>query len=291
MQKNLENKKEEKITKKYFLSILFGEVFLFSLVFLFGIFSAIRISEIIKKEAVVLPAISFWEFVLYFLLATFFVLLASLLPKIKKTKKLIFRLLFIFSAIYGGLISLSSFLPDIFSLLTIGLLLYWWLRAPNIFSHNLLMVLGLAGIGAILGLTLKPEVVVLLLLFFSVYDFIAVYKTKHMIKMAKSMAESGVIMAFIIPPKIASLKKNPREIKLGGRFVVLGGGDVVFPLILATSVLSKGFLEVLIVSIFSLIGLGFSFLLFSTQKEKKPMPALPPIALFSIIGFLITKLL
>ena len=35
----------------------------------------------------------------------------------------------------------------------------------------------------------------------------------------------------------------------------------------------------------------FSLLLFITQKTRKPIPALPPIALFSIIGFFITRLL
>jgi len=38
------------------------------------------------------------------------------------------------------------------------------------------------------------------------------------------------------------------------------------------------------------MGLFAGFLFFISQKEKKAIPALPPIALFSIIGYFITKL-
>ena len=42
-------------------------------------------------------------------------------------------------------------------------------------------------------------------------------------------------------------------------------------------------------NIFSLIGLFLSFYIFASQKVRQPIPALPPIALFSIIGYIITR--
>ena len=72
--------------------------------------------------------------------------------------------------------------------------------------------------------------------------------------------------------------------------MILGGGDIVFPLILCVSLTPQGVLKPLIVAFFAALGLGLSFYLFTSQKTRKPIPALPPIALFSIIGFLITRL-
>jgi len=54
--------------------------------------------------------------------------------------------------------------------------------------------------------------------------------------------------------------------------------------------LSIGIVPALIVGGFSLLGLIASLLIFFLQKDKKPIPALPPIALFAIIGYIITML-
>jgi len=73
--------------------------------------------------------------------------------------------------------------------------------------------------------------------------------------------------------------------------LVLGGGDIIFPLILCSSLIPQGIANSLIVGLFALVGLFVSFLFFIGQKTRKPIPALPPIALFSIIGYLITKVI
>jgi len=63
---------------------------------------------------------------------------------------------------------------------------------------------------------------------------------------------------------------------------------VVFPLVFAVSLISQGITSALIVAFFSLLGLILSFSIFIFAKKKEPIPALPPIALFSIIGYIIT---
>jgi presenilin-like A22 family membrane protease len=149
----------------------------------------------------------------------------------------------------------------------------------------------MAGIGAILGLSFRPEIIILVLITLSVYDFIAVYKTKHMIKMAKSMLEQGTIMGLIIPPSISDFKESIKKVEPGGRFVILGGGDIVFPLLFSASLIPHSILKAIIVALFAVLGLAFSFSLFIFQKKREPIPALPPIALFSIIGYIITLLI
>jgi len=61
--------------------------------------------------------------------------------------------------------------------------------------------------------------------------------------------------------------------------------------IFSASLVSQGILSSLIVATFSLIGLFAGFYFFISQKVRQPIPALPPIAVFSIIGFLITRLI
>ena len=166
-----------------------------------------------------------------------------------------------------------------------------WLKKGSVLVHNLCIIFGIAGVGASLGLRLDPLMVAVLLIAFSVYDYIAVYKTKHMVKMAKEMIEHQAILAIIIPQKLADFKGKLEGVKAGGKFMVLGGGDIAFPLLLCASLVRQGIIPSLVVAVFSIFGLFLSFLIFTKQKTRKPIPALPPIALFSILGFLITLLL
>lgn len=291
-QKGIE--KMEKIEKKeLFLSpykIFFWEAVLFCLTLGLGIIVTFNLNKFLEVQEITLPQISFWKFLSYFVVATLFILAISFLIKVKKRKGLIYKGIFVLTALWGGAITLSLLMPDIFALVLMVILILRWHKAPSVFLHNLIMILGLAGVGAALGLQLTPFVIAALLIILSLYDFIAVYKTKHMVKMAKEMIEQGTILALIVPQKISDFKAEIKEVKAGGKFLILGGGDVAFPLLLCASLVSDGIVNSLIVFVFTLIGLFFGFWIFISQKIRKPIPALPPIALFSIIGFLLTLL-
>ena len=226
-----------------------------------------------------------------FLLATLFILLILRFVKFEKEKGTIFKILFILAVLLGGLLFLETWLPEHLSLIFIFVLIFWWLKKPSVLIQDLLIILGIAGTGSILGLSLNPLTVVALLIIFLIYDFIAVYKTKHMVRMAKAMLESRAILAIVIPPNIFGFRESLEKIQPGGKFLILGGGDIAFPLIFSVSLIPSGIFNSLIVALFSLIGLFASFWFFTKQKERKPIPALPPIAFFSIIGYLITKIL
>jgi len=269
------------------------EAFLFSLTLALGIFSAFKIDKILKIQKIFLPQISFLEFILNFLLITIFILFVVKFIKFKIGRGLIFKILFIFATFFGGEIFLSVLIGDIFALFLMAILIFWWLKKPSVLNQDILMILGIVGTGSILGLSLKPEFIILLLIIFSIYDFIAVYKTKHMVEMAKEMIEERAILAFIIPLNISGFKENLEKVQISEgerKFLILGGGDVAFPLIFCSSLIPFGISKSLIVAIFSLVGLFIGFYFFITQKVRQPIPALPPIALFSIIGFLITRL-
>lgn len=287
----MENQNKIKIWLDSPWRIFFWEAFLFSLALTLGIASAFKINKLVARQEIFLPQISFWQFILYFLLATFFIFLLTFLRKFERGKGIIFKALFIFVTFSGGLIVISSLgIPDIPALILMLILIFSWLKIPSVLIHNLAMTLGIAGMGSTLGLSLSPLMVIVLLIIFSIYDFIAVYKTKHMIKMAKEMIEAGAILALICPQKISDFKSSLKEVRPGGKFLILGGGDVASPLLLAASLIPEGISNSLIVAFFALIGLSLSFLFFISQKVRQPIPALPPIALFSIIGFLITRI-
>ena len=267
------------------------EAFLFCLTSGLGIATAFRMNEIFIIQKVNIPQISFSQFILNFLLATLFIFLISRFVKFEKGKGTIFKILFIFAVSLGGLLFLETWLPEPLPLIFIFVLIFRWLKKPSVLIQDLLIILGIAGTGSILGLSLNPSMVITLLIIFSIYDFIAVYKTKHMVKMAKEMIESRAILALVIPSNIFGFRESLEKIQPGGKFLILGGGNVAFPLIFCSSLIPLGISKSLIVALFSLIGLFAGFWFFISQKTRQPIPALPPIALFSIIGFFITLII
>ncbi len=287
-------KKEKKIKNLsfvQFLRVLGMEGFLFLLTLILGVFSAQRIIKILELTEVSLPKVSLWDFFFYFLLITAFVVFLTLVKRFQRAKSVVYKSIFVLAVFGGGVMILSVWLTDIPALIIMGFLIYFWFKKPKIYLHNLVIILGLAGAGSLLGLQLTPEIVIILLVVFSIYDFIAVYKTKHMVKMAKEMIKKEVILGFVVSLSLSDFSEKIEKVKPGGQFLILGGGDVAFPLLLAASLVRESILSSLIVVGFSLLGLFLSFLLFSFQKVRAPIPALPPIALFSVIGYLIVRLI
>ena len=284
--------KVKNFKKSFFSKTTFFSFFLFLSTLLLGIFVSHRIfllSETIDQEIDKVSLIDFTESFAFALL--FLAIIFLLSKKSEKTKKVLMKTLFLMTTGLGSLISFSTFLGD-FSVIVVLLIVFFWLKSPSVFLQNLLVVTGIAGAGSIIGLKMEPYTVISVLVLFSIYDYIAVYKTKHMVKMAKGMIEGGAIVGIVIPRKMLDFQAPIKDIKPGGeRFFVLGGGDLTFPLILCCSVLPWGIAYSLITVLFSLVGFFFTLFIFSNQKERKAVPALPPIALFSILGFLVALII
>jgi len=311
----MQNQAEVKKTNTFFQNpwkIFFWESFLFSLTMILGIFTGLRLSGFLNVGKFLPPIVIFppspnlpdislpsskpsltlTQFLIYFLFTLLFIFFVIFIIKSKKIKKIIFKTLFVLSAGLGGILTLGVWnIGDLLTLFIIGLLIFAWFHIKSILIHNALLILGIVGIGSAMGLRIEPWTGVIILVIFSIYDYIAVYQTKHMIRMAKEMAEQGAILALIIPQKLSDFKASLKEVSPGGSFLILGGGDIAFPLLFAVSLIPSGIINSVIVAIFSLIGLFASFLIFITRKERQPIPALPPIALFSIAGFLLTRII
>lgn len=134
----------------------------------------------------------------------------------------------------------------------------------------------------------------------SVYDILAV-RFGYMIWMAKRLSESNTLPAFIIPKGFSSWNL---DLKRGGftslmegtsaerEFSILGGGDIGLPLLLIVSVFfTYGFTSALMVGVFALGGLISAYWIQLAVLKGKPLPALPPLSIASLIGFLIAQVL
>jgi len=280
------------LKSKKLLFLFFFESFLYFLIFSLAIFSAKKVERVFKAQKIPPPPqISVLEFSLNIFFATVFLLFVIWFFKKKETKGKVFRAIFLISVFLGGVMLLEIWIPEPTPLIFISLFVIWWLKDPNVLNQNLLISLGIAGVGCVLGLRLKPETVIFLLIVFSIYDFIAVYKTKHMVKIAKEMIEHKAILGIVIPQNFSDFKTKLEMAKPGENFVVLGGGDILFPLMLSVSLIKNGIFQSFLISLFSLIGLFLNFVFLFSQKERKPIPALPLISLFSILGFIFLKIL
>lgn len=261
------------------LKIFFQEAISFGLI---GIVSVFSVAKIYELGEISKASISWWQFLLAFGIGT-----AVILGLIRIMHGGLFLRIFFLLALFSGtLITLNLFLSDIWSLIISSLLVVLYSFYPYVWFHNLVLVLTLPGIAAVLGVSLTPYVAAVILIFMSVYDYIAVYKTKHMVKMAKAMIAGRAIFAMIYPEHWHGFKMRVNEAHPGEGFMMLGTGDFVFPIVMATSAYMVNARAAWIVLAASLLGLLLMHLIFSLQKIHRPMPALPPLAAFAIIGFL-----
>jgi len=162
----------------------------------------------------------------------------------------------------------------------------------NLLVHNITELMIYPGIAVVFVPLLNVWTIIILLGMISAYDMWAVWHSGFMQKMAKfQMNELKIFAGFFVPylnkkqrqqikkAKLAKSKK-PKSMKVS--VAILGGGDVVFPIITAGIILrTLGFLPALTVSIFATLALSALFIL---AKKGKFYPAMPFITAGLLIG-------
>jgi presenilin-like A22 family membrane protease len=166
----------------------------------------------------------------------------------------------------------------------------------NFIVHNVSEIFIYGGLAAIFVPIMNLYAVIILLLVISVYDMIAVWKSKHMVKMAKFQSESKVFAGLSIPYKLpkkaekAGKADKAKALKGKGavkteviKSAILGGGDIGFPLLFAGVLMkSVGFLKVLIVPV--VVAGGLFLLLYFAEKDKF-YPAMPFVTAACFVGY------
>ncbi len=234
---------------------------------------------------------------------------------IKYKKRYLWKIWFFLSVFICLLISLSPFVYLLLLYLVSGLeifaypvafvlaAVFAWMKTwrNNVYVHNFTELFIYGGLAAVIVPVLNMTSVVIIIVIIAFYDMYAVWKSKHMVKMAKFQAKEKLFAGLYIPysigkevkakvgKKIGKIKKG-KSVKVKTGSAILGGGDIAFPL-LFSGVLFKTTGMVfapVITSITSMLALG---LLFFYSQKKKFYPAMPFIATGLFIGYGIVLLL
>ncbi len=173
-----------------------------------------------------------------------------------------------------------------------------WTVVPRVWLHDSVMILAMVSLDAVFGRLISPWTAMVLILALAVYDFLAV-RFGYMVWMVKKLSESSTLPAFVIPRNDAEWSSSLKQPAFTGLvdekpderdYSILGGGDIGFPLLLVSSVyFCYGLSSALLVSVFSLLGLISAYWIQSAFLKGKPVPALPPIAILSLIALLIVR--
>ena len=169
------------------------------------------------------------------------------------------------------------------------------ISGKNFLVHNFTELLIYPGIASVFVPLLNVWTIIALLLLISVYDIWAVWHSGIMQKMAKYQINTlKVFSGFFVPyvskkvrQQINKWKKtlsktqlNKKKIKVN--VAILGGGDIVFPIITAGVMLKTlGLASALLVILGATLGLAY---LFFAAEKKKFYPAMPFITAGILLG-------
>lgn len=239
--------------------------------------------------------------------------LLLLIAKFGKTR--LWKVWFFLAVFLASGVALGVVLPAYLAWIIAAVLAAWKFWRPNIISYNLTEILMYAGIAVLLVPILDVWWTLLLLVLISIYDFIAVWRSGHMVAMAKFITDSHAFAGLVVPydekkkkifTAIKQQKAKGGKKKGSAKQAILGGGDLAFPLLFAGVVLQErvalfvaggmGLVEAaraafpvaLIISLGAAIAV--SWLLIAAKKDKF-YPAMPFITAGCVAGWLVTLLL
>lgn len=212
------------------------------------------------------------SFIPLFILIVIATGLAFLLAKFNV--KWLWKAWFFLSIVFCLTIAFSSFMSQLFAVIFSLFFAVFKVFKRNLIIHNIGELFIYGGLAAIFVPILNLFSISVLLLIISLYDYIAVRKTKHMVKLAKFQARLKLFAGVLVP-----YKKG---------VAILGGGDIGFPLLFAGVVMKTSGFGAFIISIFAALALLFLFL---RSEKKKFYPAMPFLTAGCFLGYAVLKLL
>lgn len=202
-----------------------------------------------------------------------------ILLKLRKTKKILFIIeaMAIFSTsimVFGSFIQTNDLLV---LAITAIILFIRYTNRENVLFRDFVSLIAIAGAGAFIGISLGLLPILVFIIILAIYDIIAVFYTKHMVEIGKQAVGNNFAFTVAIPTK-----KHNFE---------LGNGDMVIPLMVASSILVNGpFLNNTLVALLcigaSYIGLASS--IYTVSVKKIPLPALPPQTALMVIVIIVS---
>lgn len=223
------------------------------------------------------PLTSVVYIVLALLIGTILILLI-----IKWQKVVLWKLWFWFAVVLCLHIAFAAFMPAGYALALSFVLGSWKILRPSVLVHNVTELFIYGGLAVIFVPLLTPLTTIILLLLISAYDMYAVWRSKHMTRMAQFQAKSGIFAGLLLPYFPKKIVLAPTK-KGGLRTAILGGGDIGFPLIFAGVVMkTMGLQQATIIALGATIAL---FCLLCLGHRKKFYPAMPFLTIGCLIGY------
>ena len=217
---------------------------------------------------------------------------------VKFNKPLIWKIWFFATVWLTLAIAFAAFINNIIAAVLALAISILKLYKPQIIIQNISEVFIYGGLAAIFVPIINLFAASMLLIVISIYDFIAVYKTGHMIQMAKFQSKSKVFAGLVIPYEKVKIPTEGKSLKTSAqgkksKVAVLGGGDIGFTLIFAGVVMKDlmlketilaGFLKTSVIPVFVSIAL---LILLIKGQENKFYPAMPVLSLGCLLGYLV----
>ncbi len=214
---------------------------------------------------------SFLPLILIILAATFAILLLMKLKLLRLWKFWFFMSVWFCLAVALKVMFADAIAVAIAALLS-GAKVFW----RNAVLHNLTELLIYGGLAVVFVPFLGLMSASILLVLISIYDMIAVWRTKHMVSMAQFQTKMKLFAGLLIP--------YGKE-----RQAILGGGDIGFTLFFSGVVLKQfGLMQGILVS--AVVSLALLWLLLKSQKNRY-YPAMPFLSMGCFAGLLLVYLL
>lgn len=241
--------------------------------------------EIERPE--VKPSASVWLIAIAIVVGTVLLLLL-----IRMKQHMFWRAWFFLAAGICLTIAFGAFIKGPAAYIIGFLIAYFKVFRPSIIIQNLSELFVYGGLAAIFVPILNNYSVFVLLVIISIYDMYAVWKSKHMIKLAKFQAKAKIFAGMMIPYSLPKLKKIKKKAKKGKklklkqikiRTAILGGGDVGFPLIFAGVIMkTAGLWKAMIIPVF--VSISLLMLLMYGRKDRF-YPAMPFLSIGCLVGY------
>ena len=196
--------------------------------------------------------------------------------------------LWLFLAVTIALIlAFSAYMPQEIAVILAISIAFLKIRYQNMYIHNMAEIFMYGGIAVLFHEMLSVTIAALLLIIIAGYDMFAVWKSKHMVKMANYQTAHRIFAGAMVAPFEIEKKSTTRESKKKQHkkvpVAILGGGDIAFPLLFAGAIMKTYSINAaFIIVICTTIALT---LLFIGAKKGKFYPAIPFLTIGCFVGW------
>ncbi len=244
---------------------------------------------------------------LVFFFTTLIVFTAIILLVAKYNKRWIIQAVFLGST---GLLGIYVFYPLlgylfswelslILSAVIMAVIVALLVKYPEWYIIDISGIITAVGAVAMIGISLTILIALALLIGMALYDFISVYKTKHMIDLADTLIDLKLPILYVIPKTkeyslVKETKRLKEKLKEGEKrdAFFMGVGDIVIPGILAAAAFHNIANYGLTIGLSVILGTlaGFALLMLFVLKGK-PQAGLPFLCPGAILGYVISSLI